>query len=456
MARCARSGRTAWALAAACALSSLAVARADVESDATGLMLQGRYAQAYLLLRKSQVEQSRSGQRHYLHAVACYQTLQLAEARRFAMSAAARGYRLPGAGWWSAEEIVDRVRRVSPLVASEAVWTGERGEPLYRAYLSTEGAFADRVRAAATRAHAAASRIGFGNGGPPEGVPPIALYLFPTNRHADYFLKVLGQRALPDGAALSLGLGVLMWDKRDGAPSYQGPYSLVATLAHETLHAFQSLLGLEYGPRWTIEGTAMLAEDEVDPNHALLTRASALERLARNPAALGGALQHGETGPYADYPLYHVLAGYLRDAYGLVELGSAMRDLNRYEGLPLARVLGAHFGMTPGALCDMAAAAMQGEGWEAARDLVLTREAARGLGAEERAGLWREAARRHRAEPYFALMAALAAAEAGQRHSALRLAADLSEAGYLGAREGTVAELMAGLAGGFEAAGSGR
>ncbi len=425
-------------LLAAALLLALGAAWPLSEPEARRLLLEGRYAQAYAQLRGQDDVSGAGARERYLLACAAYHCLQLGEAAALLEGSAP----LPHpSGWLPAETMRRRIDSVAPRFPVGRTVRPAGRAAIYLVFAHEREGLAERLAAAAPAAHAAASGIAFGSHEPPAGAPPVALYVLASNREAAEFFSGLGLRAPTEGSAVTVGLGVVTWETRDGASTFPHPYRAEATLAHETVHAFQALLGVDYGPRWTIEGAAQLAEDAVDPNHALLTREAALHLLARDSRAPLAVIQTGAEAHYASYPVYYLLADTLRASHGLPAMGAAMAELNRYDARPVEDVLEDHFGLTPEALSDLCVARAASDEWAAARDLraVRARLASRdGVPAHELAGL----AERWPSEPYLRHLAARAYAEEGAAVEAAARARDLIEEGYLGSRDGDPRDLL--------------
>jgi hypothetical protein len=411
---------------------------------AKSLILDGRYAECYGWLREHHVEVRRDPLEHYLFAYAAYHTLQLAEVRAYARSASAGGAGAPYPGWRSAEDLVSGVERVAPMLPGGGWVRDAGGAALYRLYAPSGLALSDGLKAAGAASYAAASAVAFGDPARGREVGPLSLYVFATDVDAQRFLTGLGLDATTEGSAVTVGLGLLMWQSRDGVPTWSSPYRAEATLAHETLHAFESMLGLQYGSRWTIEGAALLAEDAVDPNHAILTRAAALDLVEKRPAALEEALDSDAADAFGTYPAYYALVETLAATYGLPRLGTAMRDLNRNRPGGLEACLNRCFSLDRQSLVAACRARMTGPSWGAAAELLRLQRAAAGPSSPE----WTAAFRRWPSEPYFALLAARSAMDAGRRDEAVGIARALEAQGYVGARETTVAQLLKPPAGG--------
>jgi hypothetical protein len=231
----------------------------------------------------------------------------------------------------------------------------------------------------------------------------------------------------------------MLWRELDGCDAHPGPYGLRATLAHETLHAFQSLMGVEYGPRWTIEGTALMAECLVDPNRALDLRCKALTAVRGDRARVLAALQSSEER-FDDYPVYYMLCSCFARRQSLAALGALMRDLNRYHGRSTEDALWYSSALTPVAL---AAAALrdteQAPEWAAARDLVALRARAGG-DPDQQATELLAAYRARSDEPYLGFLAARALVRAGRLSEARAVISRLERTGYEGAVEGTLTD----------------
>ncbi len=427
------------AIAFCVAVGPAAAAETDsVARHAQALLLEGRYAECYSWLRERHIEQRRDPLEHYLFAYAAYCALQLADVRAYARSAAAGGVDAPFPGWIPARSLTTGVEAVAPMLPAGGWVRAPDGTALFRVYAAPGVALSDQLTAAGPGAYRAAARIAFGDRADRLDLPPLSLFVFADDLDGAQFLRRLALEAPTDGSAVTVGLGLLFWERREGRQTWSAPYRAEATLAHETLHALQAMLGLQYGARWSIEGSALLAEDAVDPNHAIRTRAAALELLETTPDALERALDATGAGEFALYPAYYALAEALVGEHGLPTLGAAMRGINRRSGGSPEHALRQSCGLDRTDLVALCRHRMAGPAWDAARELRrLERE-----GAAVDAPAWEAAFRSWPGEPYLALLAARAALHAGKTEEARGIARSLEAQGYVGAREATVAQLL--------------
>lgn len=433
-------------LALPIALTTLcALAQAAEPQEVLGLISQGRYARAYSETLEWGATGDLDGDKSYLRAHAAYHALLLAEAGRAADRAASLGYERPASGWLAASEIRRRVAGAERLLRVGRRVVAPGGSAAYHVYAAEPSQFLDGLIEAAPAAYGAAAEVTFGTATPRTPRPALTLYVFPSNHAASRFLEHLGLRAPTAGSAASLGLGVMMWERLDRRPACPSPYSAGAGLAHETLHAFQNMLGVEGVTPWLVEGTALLAEDRVDPNHRIQTRAAAVGSAAMQPGVLERVLE-GTTPPsFETYPAFYTLAWTVARDLGPRALGDLMvRRATRPSEAP-ADSLTAVLGMSPGELATRARAAMQSEDWAAARALSRLAE----LGGTSEAALrgFQAAAEQWPDEPYLGYLAAVSLLRTNRGEEARQLTDRLGRMGYLGCVDGTLDDLYLGLDG---------
>jgi len=439
-----RDLRAAWAPAFLALALVGGPGTADTGAGLERLVSQGRYAEAYV---EASAGCSQVGDSLYLAALSAYNSLMLDDARRDLARLRHLGYERRDRGWPTVSDMSARLAAAERWTAASAPLGAPGARAGYDRFSSAEAAFATEIERSAPEAYGAACRIAFGSPRPPDPTPPIALYLFDHNTDAAEFLSALALHARTDGSGASIGLGIMLWRDLGGSVAHPGPYGLRATLAHETLHGFQSLIGAEYGPRWTVEGTALMAECLVDPNRALELRCKALLALGAGRDRVLAAMKPGSER-FEDYPVYFVLCSYLARENSLASLGALMRDLNRYGGPSTEEALWRRFALTPAALATdvVRDAERGGPEWTAARDLVALRGRADAPGAEPTDGLL-AAYRAHPDEPYLGYLAARALVRAGRLAEARTLVARLARTGYEGAAGGTLADLQGQLDG---------
>lgn len=420
----------------------VADAWASGTESAVELIRQGRYTRAYLESMTWGDPSRLSGDQAYLRAHAAYQCLALDDARAAAQWARRLGCDAIWPGWLSASEIDRRVTLAERSLMDAHQVPSSSAQPLYLAYSSASEAFVSSVLECASEAYTAAMATAFGVAPSVWACYPVRLYVFLTNREASQFLEVLGLHAPTDGMAASIGLGVLMWERLDHEPACPTPYSITAALAHETLHVFQSTVGVEGGPLWLTEGAAMMAEDPVDPNHALHMRSRAIHAINREPGAIELALYENRASSYSRYPIYYLLATSVAAEFGVGSLGALMhRHAERPHETP-AQAMVSVLGVTPSELVVRVRTRTESEEWAPARALAALAEQ-----ADDPARLAQgliEASECWPGEPYLTYLAALCLKQSGHGAEALELARHLEDRGYLGCADGTMAQLIHG------------
>lgn len=413
-------------------LSFAALARAetpDLAPHARQLLAAGRAAECYEWLRESGVESVRDPLVHYLFAYAAFRSLQLADVPAYAESAARGRRERPYPAWPSASQLSSSARRALSRVPAGG-WVRTEEDALYRVHASAGAPLLARVLERGGGAHEAAALFAFGKADGPRNLPTLSVYLFRDAGETRGFLECLGTGSRPLGGAMTIGLGVMMW----GDPP---PHRAEATLAHETLHALQEMVGLRGGPRWTLEGAAQLAEEACDPNIGIQHRRAALDLLDRHPSALDEALEATDPASYDLYPAYFLLADALYEPW---TIGQLSRRLNGPERSSLEEALAA-VSLRRADLLQLARVRVGSRPWEAARDLLALER----LGREPTLDEWRTIFRRYPEERWLAFRTALAARDAGALEEARGLALALEAQGYLGSAEGTLAELLRSL-----------
>jgi hypothetical protein len=203
------------------------------------------------------------------------------------------------------------------------------------------------------------------------------------------------------------------------------------------------LLDAEHAPRWVVEGTALLAEDRMDPNHALKLRCRAIEDVAADPSVLRAALDdEGPDSDYGRYPAYYALASYAGNTGGLRALGELMRDRGS-SAADRGSALERHLGLSAEGLVDAVYLHMRSPSWAAARALVRVNDETPAGDTSRRADALVAAHQRWPSEPYIGLLAARELTRAGRLGEAAGIVSALAAEGYLGSSECTVSELAA-------------